>query len=68
MKPIFTIPEIVANQQERMDRYKKLIEMASSHEEQKALFKAYEISRLIFINHEDVRQRDNMLLKDDTDG
>jgi len=55
---------IVENQQKRMAHYKELIDMASCEEEKKALYKTYEISRLLFINDEDVRQRNNMMLRD----
>ncbi len=58
------VVDIVDAQQRRMQLYGELILMASSIEEKKALKNTYEISRLIFINHEDVRQRSNMLLKE----
>ena len=60
------VVKIVTNQEQRLLRYQQLIDMASCEEEAKALRKSYEISRLIFINDEDVRQRNNMMLRDDT--
>ncbi len=56
------VVDIVDAQQRRMQLYGELILMASSIEEKKALKKTYEISRLIFIKHDDVRQRNSMLL------
>jgi len=49
-------------QQDRMDLYKKLIDIASCPEEDKALRKAYEISRLIHIKNPDVIERGSWLL------
>lgn len=54
--------EVIEKQQERMHRYRDLIEMASCEEEKKALYKAYEVSRLIHIKHEDVVERSSWLL------
>ena len=51
-------------QQERMARYKKLMAIASSEEEVKALYKAYEVSRLIHIKDHDIVERQSWLLKD----
>ncbi len=52
-------------QQERMDRYKSLIAMAGSKEEEKALYKAYEVSRLIFIKDEDIMERNSWLIRNE---
>ena len=56
--------KVIVEQQKRMDRYRELIDMASCEEEGKALYKAYEISRLIHIKHEDVIERSSWLLKE----
>ena len=55
----------VAIQQLRMRKYEVLIHMASCEEERKALYQAYEISRLIHIKHEDVVERSSWLLRKD---
>jgi len=61
---ILPIVKIVTDQEQRLARYESLIGMASCEEEKKALRKAYEISRLLFINDEMVMQRNNMMLRD----
>lgn len=55
--------DTIAIHQLRMKRYETLIHMASCKEERKALYKAYEISRLIHIKHEDVVERSSWLLR-----
>lgn len=55
--------EIIQKQQERMKLYKMLLDTASCEEERKALLKTYEISRLIFIKHEDVIERSSFMLE-----
>jgi len=51
-------------QQERMARYKRVIAMATCEEEVKALYKAYEVSRLIHIKDHDIVERCSWLLKE----
>jgi hypothetical protein len=55
--------DVVLKQQERMEQYRKLINIASCKEEVDSLYKAYEISRLIHIKHEDIIERSSWLLK-----
>ena len=60
-----TVCGVIAIQQLRMNRYETLIHMASCEEERKVLYKAYEVSRLIHIKHEDVIERSSWLLRKD---
>ena len=53
----------VSRQQGRMLLYQTIIDMASCEEEKKALYNAYEVSRLIHIKHPDVVERQSWLLK-----
>ena len=54
---------VVKLQQDRMTKYRKLIAMATCDEERKALFKAYEVSRLIHIKDHDIVERSSWLLE-----
>ena len=56
--------DVVRIQRDRMRKYEHLISIASCEEEKKALRKAYEVSRLIHIKHEDVIERSSWLLED----
>ena len=56
---------VIAIHQLRMREYETLIHMASCEEERKALYKAYEIARLIHIKHEDVIERSSWMLRKD---
>ena len=53
----------IDKQQTRMVLYDTLIKMASCEEEKKALYKTYEISRLIHIKHPDVIERNSWMIK-----
>ena len=59
------LPDVVESQTILRNTYTKLLILSTSDEEKKLLRQAYEITRLKFINNEDVRQRDNMMLPKD---
>ena len=55
--------DVIRTQQRRMKLYKELLEISSCIEEQHALKKAYEISRLIHIKDPNVIERQAWLLE-----
>ena len=61
MTPVYV--DIVDQQVKRREGYEKLIMRASCEDEVKALRKAYEVSRLLYIHNEDVIERNNQMLQ-----